>query len=560
MVVSTTSEMTPEASRRASLLQSGWIQAAVLCLVLAIIHTWPLAAAPATWSRNDNGDTMLNEWTLAWVEHQLPRMPHRLFQANIFFPSRDALAFSEPLIVPAILGAPIAWLGGSPVLVFNLVLIAGFALTALSAYCLVVRWTGDRVAGMLGATIFAFNSHTLTRLPHVQAMHLYGLPLALVATDRLLISARRRDGLWLAVWLAILAYTSGYLVVFGIVMVAVATMARAGDGLTDHLRVATAFAIAVAGTAAMVIPLSLPYVRVARTEHMVRSLGEASIYSATATSYIAAAGTFHLRWSGHLFNQPVDPLFPGVLAFLFAAVALTSVAKRSRENLLSGRRVWMLAAIGAAGVILSLGTHTPIYGWVYRIFPPLQGLRAPSRFGNLFLLAVAGLAGFGLAAMRTRFAGTRWIGAVSIALVIVANLEALRAPFQFTRFEGIPSIYSIVRDAPGPVVLTEIPFYQPFAIFKNADYVLASTAHWRPLMNGYSGYVPESYVRYAREFASFPSDEAIRAMRDVGVTHVMVHLARVAGDPVDFAARLDACQDLELLAVAHGNLRLYRFR
>ena len=49
----------------------------------------------------------------------------------------------------------------------------------------------------------------------------------------------------------------------------------------------------------------------------------------------------------------------------------------------------MLVAIAAAGVVLSLGTRTPVYGWVYNIFPPLQGLRAASRFGNLFLLTLS---------------------------------------------------------------------------------------------------------------------------------------------------------------------------
>src|SRR5262249_48930284 len=39
-----------------------------LFLVLSIVHTWPLATAPARLSRNDNADTMLNEWILAWVE------------------------------------------------------------------------------------------------------------------------------------------------------------------------------------------------------------------------------------------------------------------------------------------------------------------------------------------------------------------------------------------------------------------------------------------------------------------------------------------------------------
>ena len=66
-----------------------------------------LRTAPGTLSRNDNGDAQLNEWIMAWVAHQLPRAPARLFNANIFYPAHDTLAFSEPLIVPALMGAPL---------------------------------------------------------------------------------------------------------------------------------------------------------------------------------------------------------------------------------------------------------------------------------------------------------------------------------------------------------------------------------------------------------------------------------------------------------------------
>ena len=192
------------------------------CVLLAALHSWPLATAPAALSLNDNSDAQLNAWILAWVAHQLPRAPGSLFQGNIFHPAADTLAFSEPLIVPALLGAPVAWLGGSPVLVMNLMVLAGFALTAMAGYTLVYRWTGDRLAALLTGSTFAFNTHTLTRLAHVQGLHLYGLPLALLATDRLLSDPRPRHAAWLALWMIVMAYTSGYLLLFGIVMVVTA--------------------------------------------------------------------------------------------------------------------------------------------------------------------------------------------------------------------------------------------------------------------------------------------------------------------------------------------------
>ena len=36
-------------------------------------------------------------------------------------------------------------------------------------------------AGLLAGSLFAFNTHTLTRLAHIQGIHIYGLPLALLA-------------------------------------------------------------------------------------------------------------------------------------------------------------------------------------------------------------------------------------------------------------------------------------------------------------------------------------------------------------------------------------------
>src|SRR5689334_8981473 len=91
----------------------GWRRALPLLVMtaLAVAHTWPLALHPAILSSNYNADAQLNEWIVAWVEHALVHAPFELFQANIFYPARDTLAFSEPLLVPAVLGAPLAWLG-----------------------------------------------------------------------------------------------------------------------------------------------------------------------------------------------------------------------------------------------------------------------------------------------------------------------------------------------------------------------------------------------------------------------------------------------------------------
>jgi len=529
--------------------------------VLAIVHTWPLALHPATLSSNNNADAQLNEWILAWVQHALPRAPLRLFEANIFYPANDSLAFSEPLIVPAILGAPIAWLGGSPVLVFNLLTIAGFALSALAGYALMVAWTGNRAAALLSGSVFAFNTHTLTRLPHLQALHIYGLPLALLAVDRLICYGRTRDASLIALWITVLAYTSGYLLVFGAALIAVAMIARASEWLGRARSVAPRFTIACPAAAIAILPLSLPYQRAAQEQGMIRSLAAVAEYSATPGGYVAASSRLHLAtWGAAFFKDPVNSFFPGFLVIALAIVTLVGIRGMDPT---SRRRVMMLAAIAAVGFLLSLGTHTPIYGLVYRLFPPVHGLRVAARFGNLFLLGMAGLAGYGLLlvhrTLASRPAAARHAATVVVGLVIGANVESLRAPIQYQPFAGIPRLYSLLKSEPR-VVLAEVPFYPRQATFENAEYVLNSTEHWRALMNGYSGYTPASYVKFADAFWYFPRDYAIDAMRRAGVTHVMVHPARFGNEAEDVIRTLNGRSDFELMGVGTRGLRLYRLR
>jgi hypothetical protein len=535
---------------------TGWRGALAVCVLLAVAHTWPMALDPATHSRNDNGDTQLNEWIMAWVLHQLAHDPLHLFDGNIFYPARDSLAYSEPLIVPALMGAPVWWLGGSPVLLFNIALLAGFTLTAFAGWLVVYRWTGDHAAGLLAGTMFAFNTHTLTRLPHVQGIHAYGLPLALLAADSIVTAARTRDALLLALWMMVMAYTSGYLVVFGTVMVAIVLLARVPEWRTRAAAVLTRFALAAIGAALLIIPVYLPYRRVAREQGMVRTLESIAEYSATVKGYLATAGTVHYStWSGRFFENPVDSFFPGFIVILLALMAIVTASRSGAR-----RRIIMLVAIAAAGFVLSLGTRTPLYGWLFAVFPPMAGLRAAARFGNLFLLGMALLAGFGLARLRARMRGMRHGAIVAAVLIAAANVESLRAPFQYSPFTGIPRIYTLLVSEPGPVVLAEVPFYPGHAVFENAPYVLASTAHWRPLMNGYSGYTPASYRKFADAFWYFPRDFAIDAMKKAGVTHIMVHPRRFYHEAEEMLADVAARPDLELIAYGPHNMRLYRLR
>ena len=44
------------------------------------------------------------------------------------------------------------------------------------------------------------------------------------------------------------------------------------------------------------------------------------------------------------------------------------------------------------------------------------------------------------------------------------------------------------------------------------------------MINGYSGFSPESYNRLVETLENFPSEVSIKALQDIGVTHAVLHI------------------------------------
>ena len=521
-------------------------------LALAVLHTWPLAKAPGTLSLNHNADAELNAWSLSWIAHTLPRDPLNLFNGNIFEPEQRTLTYTDPLIVPALASAPIWWLSGSPVLTFNVSLLIGLALTGWATWLCARRWTGSDGAALVAGALAAFNPHLLTRLPHIAAAWSWTIPLSLYLADRLIDERRPRTAVWLALTVAITAATSLYSLAFVGIIVAVVIVAAA---LRGEWRAARWISGAALAGLVLASPVLLPYVQFAATG-VSRPIETLDQFSATIKGYLHSPSRLHGGWSAPFFDRDVSVFFAGLTAITLAVVGLLVSV---REH--SGRRRLMLVALVVVGVVLSLGPATAIYRWLYEWALPLRGLRAAARFGYLYLIAVALAAAYGTAWIASRMR-TGWPRhAVVVLALALVTAEAWSAPIHTRVFTGVPAIYQRLRDMPGPVTLVEMPFYPPETFFENGEYVINSTAHWRPLMNGYSGYLPDSYRRRTSFFWYFPEARALDRLASEGATHVMVHLERFTPQEVIEIERVMREQTvLTLIATDSQGHRLYQVR
>jgi hypothetical protein len=87
--------------------------------------------------------------------------------------------------------------------------------------------------------------------------------------------------------------------------------------------------------------------------------------------------------------------YVGIVTLLLATVAVVLPRRR-----LSWR--WFFLAMAGLFLLLSIGEHTPLHGWLYRFVPGFDKVRAPGRFVLLVDFALAVLAAGGLHALTLR--------------------------------------------------------------------------------------------------------------------------------------------------------------
>jgi hypothetical protein len=311
--------------------------------------------------------------------------------------------------------------------------------------------------------------------------------------------------------------------------------------------------VAAAIASAALIPFLLPYLHAQRDQGLIRSLQAVAVYQGSWRDYLTTGSRLHYdAWSAPFWVGMRAALFPGFIATLLAGVALvTGRAWRDRAQ-----RLWL--AVGIAALLLSFGTRTPGYVWLYYLVPLLQGIRAPVRFGYLVLVAVAALAGFGLAWLNRQewLSNSRRRAAVGVLISVLVTAEAARLPIGWVPRYQVPEIYKTLALEQSSGVV-ELPLPPPASFGQNAPFMLNSMVGWWPIVNGYSGFYPDSYLRRREDLALFPADEAIAVLRRLGVRHVVIHREDFSHRWPDALERLDRSHALRPVA-AEGDIAIYR--
>ncbi len=507
--------------------------AALFFLAVTVVATWPLAAAPFSrlFAPIGPGDPYLNLWILGWDLGTISRDPAalltgRVFDANIFFPAAGTLAYSDHLLLPALIVWPLWAATGHLVFCYNALLFLSWWGGALAMFAFAREATGSRPGALLAGIAWGFWPFRPAHLLHLQLQALYFLPLAFLFLHRVVAARRRRDALGLGVMAALQGIASVYWGVIGAIGLGVAAAALAVTG--GRWRARTVRRLALAGLVGIVLiaPAVWPYWQVQRREGFSRNLYEAAQHAATPASYLRVPPG-NLAWGTTGILRPVrqgprsgpeQELFPGLVLVALAALGAWRGWRGDARPLVAA-----MAATAATGFFLSLGPEgvRPLYAALHRSLFGFDAIRAPARFGVLVTFGLAPLAALAIRELHAPRGGAlvRRGSLAAAMLVALAGAEYLNVP--------VPSVPAPPASTPagqwlaraeGPGAVLYLPLDDDAG---NTAAMVQSLEHRRPIVNGYSGQRPASFMGLVDVLNRLPSAEALWAARDLGVRFIV---------------------------------------
>jgi hypothetical protein len=185
------------------------------------------------------------------------------------------------------------------------------------------------------------------------------------------------------------------------------------------------------------------------------------------------------------------------------------------------------------------------FNWLTRV-PGGAGVRVPARFALVAMLGIAGLVALGVDALTDRLKGAaRPLFGAAIAGLMLFESFVVDFPAGRPEVLPIPAIYQTpqVQTARSLVSLPEYQGTERW--FLGADYFYYSTAHWRPIVNGFGRTEPAGHAETVESLHAFPA--GAERLRSLGVQYVVVHADRFPNRGVGVVAAAKASADYRLV-------------
>lgn len=540
----------------------------VIIALATLVFFWPVVIRMGSYS--PGGDAMFNAWEIARNQHCILRQHCPNYaDANIFFPHKDTMLYSESQLSPAIVTLPFHFLTQNPILQYNFLTIVLFFMSGWSMYLLAkYLGRGREVVSVAAGLIFEFAPFKMdSTWWHLQNLSIFCLPLAVLLILKYF-ENRQRKYLWLLLTALLYVFFASWVQMVFVLIAVTALLVGARlfkfASWRSVLLVASVTLVALLSTA----PLALQYLHFSKTNDANFSVLDQELFGSSVADYFipysgTAAGKLYHALLPHArvdaYNLDSYSYHGIILYAIGLFVLVTAYRYRQRLKATLDRRnhslIAILAIIALAGFLISLGPFLKIkggytypglgdgmpvviptpYALVDKLLPQLHFIRAVGRASVLFLFALCCFLAF-FPAFLDRYASLkkrRKLIFGGVGLLIFVELMPLqmipmsRVPQTYNL--QIPAVYKYVSAHPA---VDNIVILQGNDDYKNADQPIAWTLnvlwagyHNRNIFNGYSGYIPPSYLLDYIKMINFDPATTPAFMKSLGLKYVIINKA-----------------------------------
>jgi hypothetical protein len=524
-----------------------WALVTALLAALSVAYLWPLPTVLSTHVPGDQRDPLLNAALLDHVFRSLATLQWgRVWDAPIFFPYRNTLAFSESFLGTAWYGIPLWLLTPDPVALHNTFHIMGLFLSSMAALFLGAALTGSVWLGAITGVLFGLGPFHLVHGMHVQMHQAWGVPLAFLGLWWVARGGERARWGWVvaAVSVALQVLSASYLGLFTMVIalpsVLVVAWQRRGTWRADLPVVGLA---ALAAGILLVIPV-MHYQQLARELAFERSLNDIRYFSAQwGHVALLPGGLSHPPSWLQVTRDGEFTQWPGRVAPVLVVLGVLWVLVRRRAASQYGVMVLCLLSAGMC-LVLARGPgptdgvtwshpYSALMAWV----PGFMTLRVPSRFYGIMMLAL----GVGAAlALRWIVPSSPWVQrAAGLVAALACAWDVWPGPTPIFPLPDSGNMGPVLADLaassnPGPI--TELPYR---LYWRSAQHDLNTTRHKRTTTNGYSGVEPPLGLALRYLLPSYPLSRTDELVTQLGVHALVLHRGPPRTDPNERAPFLE---------------------
>ena len=519
---------------------------------------------------------LFNAWTIWWNADRLTHGFAGYWDSPIFFPTERTFAFSEPQ--PAtIVVAPVIWITGSPTLAYNVYMLLSLFLNGVITYRILRRTGSPRTLAMIGGGMMIWLPVSVRQLEVLQLIPVWSMLWTWDAVRRFGATQTWHTALECAIAWSLSFYICIHHTLFmTIALAATAWILCLGLRKQSGGRTLKAFfiksAVALIVATGLVSVVFVPMRQTLRENSFERSQDLVGQLSAQPADL----------W----ITQYDSWLFPGTATRFCFSPGWIKVALASLGVLLGlchrKRRRWVLFLLLTTIVtaVLAIGSNLKIgdvqLWWILaKYVPGITQVRNVFRFVYLTQMAIILLSMIALTEVWLRLRARAWRRVTSTVLVlIVAMVAFMEVPAPRPLLAGVPDLSRHVawatflkQNTPPGKAIACLPFPPGTAALdfdSTTRWMYLGSLHGVPMINGYSGFFPPSYLEFQAQINKDGlSEDILSQLANLKTHFVVIHNTYKSPTPfplTENAATKHTGHKLQLVFEDPIGIRIYELK